>query len=66
MAVHERKALEHLEDDVADARFGKELLAVLHAVVEICVHELEDKEELVRLADHLFELDDVWVAELLE
>lgn len=41
-------------------------IALLHCFVEIVLHVLKHKIELVVLADDLFELDDVRVVELLE
>ena len=38
-------------------------LVLLDMFVEVCLHEFEDKEEVVFLADDLFEFDDVWVGE---
>ena len=42
------------------------LLAFFHELVNIEIHVLKDEEKLIVLTNHLFELHNVWVVQLLE
>ena len=59
-------ALQTLIGHESDSIFIKLVLVLLDMLVEVCLHEFEDKEEVVFLANDLFELDDVWVGKFAE
>ena len=52
--------------DVADLRFRKMPLPLLHRLIEIVLHVFEDEEQFIVLADHLLQLHDLGMIQLLQ
>ena len=61
-----RKWLPALLHPVANLRLGEVSVPIFGHLVEVCFHVLENKEQLIILADNLLQLHDVGVAELLQ
>ena len=66
MLVHERQALEELVHIVAERRLRKVPVAFFRHFVEVALHEFEHEEELVVLANHFLQFDDVRMIQLLQ
>ena len=64
--VHEGKALEDLVHYIANLGLGEVALSPLHDFVQIGLHELKHKEQLVVFSNHLLQLDYIRVVELLQ
>lgn len=62
--VHEGQALEHLVHIVAEHRLCKIFLPVFHYLVKITLQKLEHEVQNVLLPNHLFQLDEIRVAQL--
>ena len=64
--VHVGEALHHLEDDVAHGRLREQVVASLHQLVQVLVHELEYHVQIVVLTYDLLEAHDIRMAYFLQ
>ncbi len=47
--------------EISNSRFGKMSVSFFTQFVQVTLHELEDKKELIVLSNNFFEFHDVWV-----
>jgi len=66
VAVHVGKAAKYLEYDILYDVLREQVVALLHQLVQVLVHELEDHVKVVVLSDDFFEADNVRMADFLE
>lgn len=66
MLVHVRQPKHCLEHDAFDLLLRELSASVFHQLVNVLLHELEDKVQVVVNPNHLFEFDDLGMIQLSE